>query len=261
MIRTDKWLDEHFPEPLEIVKKFMHFLDEDDPERLYEYLQGFGMYSPNRRTKEAFDSLKKKEIWKKTADYLAFYRKKWKGSNPDIYIFPISSRESFFAMEYGDKSGVSFTDRMFLFVSPAVDDKELEALFVHEYHHICRIQKQRKSLKDYTLLDSLVLEGLAEQAVEASCGKKYRSKWCTYYTRKEILLAWNKYFKEKLELEKENRLHDRIFYGGRAYPRMIGYSVGYEIISHYYSEKKFNIEYSFTAPSEKFLSEWEINLS
>ncbi|MDF1512080.1 DUF2268 domain-containing putative Zn-dependent protease, partial [Robertmurraya sp. DFI.2.37] len=36
--------------------------------------------------------------------------------------------------------------KCFLFLTPLEDLMELEALFVHEYHHVCRMNKQKKEI-------------------------------------------------------------------------------------------------------------------
>lgn len=46
-----------------------------------------------------------------------------------------------------NKSGVSFPNQLFLFIGEVENDKELEALFIHEYHHVCRIHHQKKILR------------------------------------------------------------------------------------------------------------------
>ena len=75
------------------------------------------------------------------------------------------------------KAGVSFKNKMFLFLTPLQDEKELEALIVHEYHHVCRLNKLVKPLDEYTLIDSIVMEGFAEYVVTKYCGKEYNAKW------------------------------------------------------------------------------------
>ena len=54
---------------------------------------------------------------------------------------------------------------MFLFLTPSLAEKELEALIVHEYHHICRLKILAKPYHEFTLLDSILMEGFAEYAV------------------------------------------------------------------------------------------------
>jgi uncharacterized protein YjaZ len=205
------------------------------------------MYKPNRRSFSAFEELKKAKIWDKTEMMFNKYQKKWNGPDLPIYIFPLE-----FGMISGTiKSGVSFKDKIFLFVAPLKDEKELEALLVHEYHHSCRIRKQKKEVEEYTLLDSIILEGLAENAVEECCGKNYLAKWSGYYSNKQILNSWNSVVKPNLECKINSRIHDEILYGKRMYPPMIGYSVGYKIIILFKKQYRISIEESFTIPSDR----------
>lgn len=85
-----------------------------------------------------------------------------------------------------DKNGYSFEDKMFLFLPANISDEELEALFVHEYHHICRLKKTGKRVLEHTLLDSIIMEGLAEHAVLDYCGKQYLLRWNSLYSTEAL---------------------------------------------------------------------------
>lgn len=215
----------------------------------------YGMYKPNRRSLDNFEKMKEQGIWEEIEKLFKKYRREWNGPNISIYIFPITVMNWLFLGRQEVKSGIAFKDKLFLFLSPLEDEREIEALFVHEYHHTCRINEQNKSIETFTLLDSLVMEGLAENAVEECCGPDYRAKWCTYYSRKEIQYYWKRYIREKLHVKKENKIHDQILYGYKDFPKMLGYAAGYEIVSMYKSKNDFSIKQSFQLPSEHFISE------
>ena len=144
--RTDEWLAENFYNPIKICNKFDISADEEAAVELYDYLVSFGMYKPNRQAQEIFVQLKKGDIWSKVEDIFDRYRKKWNGPNIPIYIFPMGRVRN--AIVH-DKAGVSFKNKMFLFLTPLQDDKEIEALIVHEYHHVCRLNNQTKELQEY----------------------------------------------------------------------------------------------------------------
>ncbi|WP_433957615.1 DUF2268 domain-containing protein [Cytobacillus horneckiae] len=256
VIQTDLWLDENFDDPEKLINPLLETFGEDDAYKLYGFLQSFGMYRPNRRSKYIYEELKENGAWGKVEKLLKMYQQKWRGPDIPIYIFPAAPGGLF---SDSKKSGLSFTDKVFLFLPVLEDDKELEALFVHEYHHVCRINKQQKNINLYTLLDSIVLEGLAEFAVETCCGKQYRSNWCTQYSRAELETYWNKYLKENLDLKKNRRAHDQILFGDGRYPRMLGYSAGYEIISIFREKEKLSVKKSFTIDAKKFLPSFEKN--
>ncbi|WP_228460305.1 DUF2268 domain-containing protein [Cytobacillus dafuensis] len=256
VVRTDKWLEEDFNNPIKICERLLKVFSEEEGKsvEIYNYLKKFGMYKPNRRSYECFEALKRRDYWGKAEKIFRKYEKKWKGPNIPIYIFPIVGKTSIFSQTYNTKSGVAFQDKMFLFISPFDDDKELEALFVHEYHHVCRLHHKKKNSEAFTLLDSIILEGLAEHAVEECCGQKYKAKWCNYYSRKDILYFWGRYLKPKLMIKQNSQLHDEILFGKKNYPKMLGYSTGYEIVSMYKEETNFSLKDSFLLPSERFLT-------
>ncbi|MBU8877460.1 DUF2268 domain-containing protein [Bacillus sp. FJAT-29790] len=217
------------------------------------------MYKPNRQSFETFEQLKKRGIWEKTEKIFQKYKKKWNGPDIPIYIFPIESQSFFFSRPGERKSGVSFKDQLFLFITTFEDEMELEALFVHEYHHVCRMNKQKESLLEFTLLDSLVLEGLAEHAVETCCGKQYKAKWCSYYSRKEIQHFWQRFLEKEQQITKKNKKHDEILYGNKGYPKMVGYAAGYEMVSIFKEKRDFTIKESFVLPSKTFIIDMNKN--
>ncbi|MDQ0153888.1 DUF2268 domain-containing protein [Robertmurraya andreesenii] len=248
VIRTDEWLEEDFKDPKKICGRIS-----GDASRFYSYLQQFGMYKPNLRSWSCFQQLKKEMVWEQVAQLHEKYQKKWNGPDVDIYIFPISSG-SFLMGTSQQKGGVSFKGKLFLFLSPFEDKNELEALFIHEYHHVCRIHKQKKDIKEFSLLDSIVLEGLAEHAVEYYCGSKYKAAWCDSYSEEELKKYWKKLKKETRQIKRENPLHDRILFGRGGYPRLLGYALGYYITKDNSENRNFSRKINFYSTSENFIN-------
>lgn len=249
IINTKKWLEEHFYEPTSICENMKTSFDGDDSHNIYRYLNGFGMYKPSRRSKQTFEKMKELETWNKVERFYKKYKKKWDGPDVPIYLFP-------FQMTWrGDenKSGVSFPNQLFLFVGEVTDDKELEALFIHEYHHVCRMHCLKKPIEDYTLLDSIIMEGLAEFAVKENCGKAYNASWCHLYEEEEVKQFWEKELKEHLDVKKTETKHDQLLYGHGRYPRMIGYNTGFYLVNSYFQKKKQTAKMQFTIKSEAFL--------
>jgi uncharacterized protein YjaZ len=251
VVRTDLWLEERFSDPVKMCTK-MHESEEEEAKHFYQYLRKFGMYKPGTRSKRVFEELKKRDIWTKVEHLFQHYRKKWNGPEIPIYIFPMDTTERGLMMNGNGKAGVSFEDKMVLFLTPMDDEGELKALFVHEYHHICRMKQQKKSVRDYTLLDSMVLEGLAEHAVAEECGEQYTGKWSRRYSQKELEHFWKSFLSRNLSVKREQRLHDELLFGIGRYPGLMGYAMGYEIISQYKNKESFTAKASFQTMSEKF---------
>lgn len=253
VIRTDKWLEEEFDRPLKICEKLLPAFKGQSASKIYNQLTDFGMYRAARRTKEIFNSLRENGVWEEVERIFQVYKKKWVGPDIPIYLFPIGQNKGFFFRgEEKIKGGVSYPDKMFLFLSNSLRSKELEALFVHEYHHICRLNKQTKRLEDYTLLDSIIIEGLAEYAVLVHCGRSYLADWCTMYTDTELEKLWDKYLHEHLELKKSERKHDELLYGSGRIPKLLGYAVGFKIVENYYQNNTYSTMQSFTIPASEY---------
>ncbi|GAA3329650.1 hypothetical protein GCM10020331_078760 [Ectobacillus funiculus] len=51
--------------------------------------------------------------------------------------------------------------------------------------------------EDYTLLDTMILEGLAEAAVAERYSKAYHAPWTRYYTKQEAVQFWHRYVNDK----------------------------------------------------------------
>lgn len=207
------------------------------------------MYKPSRKTKEVYTSLVKEDVWAKCDKFFKKYKKLWNGPDIPIYIFPFNQSNR----GNDNKSGLSFTDMLFLFIGDIEDEKELEALFIHEYHHVCRIHYQKKAIDDYSLLDSIIIEGLAEHSVKMHCGEKYNADWCHKYKEEELEEYWSKYLKDNLDVNKSDYVHDALLFGLGKYPDMLGYCYGFYLITKFKKQKSFSEKAYFNLESEKFL--------
>jgi uncharacterized protein YjaZ len=260
VIRTDKWLEEYFEQPVKICEKLEANFNGQDAVDIYRILVKFGMYKPTKGTKGIYEVLKKKDTWERVEKIYQNYKRKWGGPNIPIYIFPIYQSNGLFFRDEKLKGGVSFPDKLFLFLSDKVENQDLEALFVHEYHHVCRLNKQDKRFEDYTLLDSIIIEGLAEYAVLVNCGRKYLANWCTMYSESDIKYLMEKYLKDNLRKKKMEREHDELLYGVGGIPNMLGYSAGYKIVENYYQTNSYSTKLSFAIPSIEYLEKSNIFL-
>ena len=192
--------------------------DVKDSEDFYSYLKNFGMYKPTRKALTLIQELKEQEAWAKLGQYYASYRRKWRGPDVDIYIFPIDTSNSFFMRHLQGRSGLAFQNKIFLFLSPISDEKHWEALMIHEYHHATRMSRNKLNPNKYTLLDSLVFEGLAENAVLEYCGEDYVAYWTNLYQEKRLKYYWNNIYEHQLQLTRKNPAHDNLLFRKKRNP-------------------------------------------
>ncbi|WP_433748907.1 DUF2268 domain-containing protein [Falsibacillus pallidus] len=251
ILPTDKWLEMNINKPGEILKKIDGSLD--DEKQFYKYLRSFGMYQPSRGAEECYKKLVEDEVWTKIQAMFKKYKKLWNGIDINIAILPIDVQNRGLMRETRGRSGIAFHDFIYLFFSPQKDDKEYESLFVHEYHHAVRLNHFKKEMGDYTLLDSLMFEGLAEHAVKEYCGKEYLAAWCHSRGEKQLEGYWEKWFKNKLGLKKDEQAHDDILFGRRGYPKLLGYSMGYYLVEQFKKENPFSTAKAIYLPPKKLL--------
>ncbi|PLT30384.1 DUF2268 domain-containing protein [Peribacillus deserti] len=255
VLKTDEWLKVSLKNPLEICRKIKKLFQEDSEQRVYNYLARNGMYKYNARIQNDFAKLLENKVWDKVEGFFKRYKKLWDGPNIPIFIFPHGSA-GFFHSNKGNKSGLAFKDKMFLFYTPGLSDRELEAVFVHEYHHVCRLNFLKKEINDYTLLDSIILEGLAEHAVLKNVGVSFLAEWTRFYSSDAALKLGTKYIKPHLQLRKNDDLHDQLLYGLGRFPKMIGYSCGFHAVTKRKKNKYISEIATLTKPSEYFLEDY-----
>ncbi len=205
-------------QPLEEI-----FKDASREEIYYELLQ-YGLFQPHEEID--IDALEKQNTWEIVREEYERLKRQWQGPDVPIYIFPITKEQAI-----TNKNGVAYTNAVILFVAEGLEKKELQALFAHEYNHVCRLQYLNQTMDHISLKDSLILEGLAESAVAELYGEKWLAPWLKLYSMNELLKIWRKYFLPALHVQGVQH-HFPFLYGGEL-PKWIGYCIGYEIVRTY----------------------------
>lgn len=233
VIRTDNWLLDLYEQPIKICEKLKMYFDSAQAYEIYNYLTQHGMYHPFRNGVEQVRVFQKNKVWELVQDEEEELQRIWEGPNVPVFIFPSDTHNLKFGVDTNGKSGLAFKDKLFLFISINSSENEIKSLLTHEYNHVCRLAKFEKSEKDYVLLDTIVLEGLAENAVRERFGEEYLAAYTTYYSNSDLEIIWNNLIRPNSNILKTNRKHLGILYGLNPYPKMAGYSVGYYIVNKY----------------------------
>lgn len=252
VISTNEWLKKDFDRPVQMMDRLKDkFNNNINGDMIYRHLQKHGMYSPNQKTKNTWGNLTENNVWEKTQSLFTSYKKLWEGPDVPIYIFPLMS-SGMWKQSIETKSGLAFKDKLFLFYDNGIAEKEMEALLIHEYHHVCRLHQLKKEQKDYTLLDTMIMEGLAERTVRKYLGTEYLAKWTKLYQEDKLRGFWSKHLKAKHTIKRTDPLHDVLLLGKKGYPYMLGYCTGYYLAKN---AEKLSVKKSFIIQSEKFLTE------
>lgn len=269
IIHTNKWLRDFIRKRKETPSKLYFELqrevicepisacfEEYNSYQLHRYFLENGMFYPDTKIFSEVKMLEKKDVWGLVSKVYTSLKENWRGEEVTIFILPIEKRNERLMKELNGKMGISFHDVIVLFISSDPSDKEIQALFTHEYNHICRLAHLQKEFHELTLLDSMIIEGMAEVAVEKTLGKNVLAPWVSLYSKEEVIQYWNKIYQFLHVKGKKN--HDPILYGdqNRGYPKWLGYSLGYYIVNSFIKKNKgMTIKDLLKVDSNKILAE------
>jgi uncharacterized protein YjaZ len=251
VLRTDEWLIQVGEKPIELCKKLIPYFKDVSSREIFSHLTRHGMYRSANGLKQVVKEMKTQLIWEDVEKIYNILMKRWNGPDIPIFIFPADWRNGRLQREFNSKGGLAYRDKLFLFLLPHHTKKEMEALITHEYNHVCRLRRMVKKEEDYTLLDVIVLEGLAETAVRKYVGQSYNAKWTTYYSEKQLAEFWKRYILPYQSIHVTHPLYSRLLYGLNFYPKMLGYAVGYDLVNRCLQKKDITFEKLMSLTSEK----------
>lgn len=256
VIQTNQWLKDSYSNPIELCKKLLSYFPKGTSAReIYEYLRSHGMFRPiEERKKSPLDSLPK-DVWAVTKREYHLLQKEWGGPSVPIFIFPADETNPKIKTEFNGKSGLAFNDKLFLFFSSYNSSGEIKAVLTHEYNHVCRLSNYKKNESNYTLLDTIILEGIAENAVKERFDEKYVAKWTKYYSEDRIKEILKRIIIPNRDVEVSDRKHHAILYGKGFYPKMAGYCAGYYLVKNYLNNNNLRTKDVIGINPKEFLSE------
>lgn len=220
--------------PLEIV-----FPNRTVEEIHFELLRN-GLFNPYEGIdlEATLKELERKNVWGILQNEYEKLHRSWEGPEIPIYIYPLTRYRPMIDGFEANKNGVAYNGVLFLFVSTELTENELKALLTHEYHHICRLNYINQLPQDIELIDSLIIEGMAEWSVEEVYGEAGLSPWTKRYSFDEVQDLWQKYYAPTLHL-RGVASHRPFLYGDEnvGLPRWFGYCLGYRIIESYMNNR------------------------
>ncbi|MEK9199980.1 DUF2268 domain-containing protein [Ureibacillus sp. FSL E2-3493] len=219
-----------------LCEPLQFFFPERSTEEIQFELLTNGLFDPDEGLEidETVKFLEQQGVWQMLQREFEKLRSLWKGPDVPIYIYPLTKYRPMIDGIEAKKNGITYNGVLFLFVSTDLKEEELKALLAHEYHHICRLAYLNKRPEEIELIDSLIIEGMAEAAVEELYGEKRLSPWTKKYVIDDVRMLWEKYFVPALNL-KGVQQHHPFLYGDecRGLPKWVGYSIGYRIVESY----------------------------
>ncbi|GAF19429.1 LOW QUALITY PROTEIN: hypothetical protein JCM19046_4078 [Bacillus sp. JCM 19046] len=260
LIQTNKWMERYiqygknqanrelylklFISPLQAL-----FSYPSDGE-LANYLNRNGMFTPDDI--EDVKMIIEQDYWSYANEHFLYLKKRWNGPNVPVYLLLASKKKARELANVGGKMALSFADGIVLFIQSDIERFDLLALLTHEYHHVCRLTHTNEKENTITFLESIIMEGLAELAVQEELGERYCAPWTELYKE-----TWKKIWEERFITERlmqtGRKNYKDILYGHskKNIPPMLGYYYGYLLCNRAAERLQTNTQELLTTPSEK----------
>ncbi|BDH63289.1 hypothetical protein MTP04_34190 [Lysinibacillus sp. PLM2] len=241
-----------------LFRYLKHYIPDVPPEELHFILINNGLFTPEEIVDLdiTLKRLEDREVWRIVQKEYEKLKNLWNGIETPIFIFPLTKHRPNIDGIIANKNGLSFREIIFLFISLELEDTELKAMVAHEYHHCCRLEYLNKAPGDIPLKDSLIIEGMAECAVEELYGSKWCSPWINRYSLDEMKKIWFESFVPYLN-NKGVIKHQPFLYGDgtSSFPRWIGYCIGYSIVKSFLQKNgPINQEILIHIPTDELIS-------
>ncbi|MDX8045222.1 DUF2268 domain-containing putative Zn-dependent protease [Gracilibacillus sp. S3-1-1] len=262
--KTDKWIKDFIQQRkqdrvtstslhqtiiCEPLTDYFHFTPK---EVIQEHLWQHGLFSPKISDSDAEKWLKQDYLTKVRVLYHKC-RTTWNGPETEIFILPSNEEIKELKEWFNSNAGLSFPDKLFIFLNKQASNREIAALFLHEYSHVCRLNLFPKDEVEYNLLDAIILEGIAEWIVRKKVGKEYGNKRIKELSDNSLQALWKKWAAPHLGITRDHPKHDMIMYGGRRPPKNTGYIIGYNIVKRYMKEQQCSIRTLLGTPNERIV--------
>lgn len=163
----------------------------------------------------------------------------------NFLILPLNPQKEFVISEMYGSVAYTIKDNFFLLTTPIKDKgrwaSQIKSLCFHEYCHIYRNTKIKKSNQSRTLIERVIEEGLAESYVQYGLGEEYLGPWAKKQS-KTTLLRYLPRMRTHLSEKKTKNIY--AFMNGDIYndlPHWIGYVLGYELIQYLLETQNANL--------------------
>ncbi|CQR46003.1 hypothetical protein BN1058_00246 [Paraliobacillus sp. PM-2] len=237
-----------------LCQPLVPYFKQTDAQAIQHHLIQHGMFYPDPTDKHIIENIIAKNYWRIVKQQLQNLEKMWSKYNGAIFLYPSDFTNAQLLEQFNGVSGLSYTDKLFLFITDQTTELHLQALLTHEYNHVCRLQYFSELEHTLTLADALVLEGIAEIAVREQIGEAYCSPWIHLYSKEQISALWKHWLKSNINIPSDNLQHQALMYGTEKIPKWAGYAVGYTLVDHYMQRYNVPLNKLITIPTSEFFT-------
>lgn len=229
-------------------------------EEEFEMMMFFGMFNLNNdigSLEEQLTNMKSLDYENFIQEELELLHKQYPSNRPvQFELFILDKNDDFVKSKL---NGVSaFTDwngKMCFAILPEENVRStIKSVVTHEYHHHWRISALSLKEDGETLLDRMVLEGLAEHFVKERLGEKYLGPYKDALSETQAKTIWESTYKN--HIDDKGTLTDLYMFGSKdkGLPFWGGYSLGFYLIKWFLDkDKNISIKDLTILPSDQFI--------
>ncbi|WP_205665292.1 DUF2268 domain-containing putative Zn-dependent protease [Pseudalkalibacillus hwajinpoensis] len=170
-------------------------------------------------------------------------------------LFILDDHDKFVMDKLGGVSATTEWSGEMCFIVDTIEQVKpvLKSVIAHEFHHHLRIQRLNITEENETLLDRMVMEGMAEHFVKVELGEGYLGPYKDALSAEEIEY-WNS--KVKSHLFDKGTTTDAFMFGcqEQKIPFWCGYALGYFLVARYIATHPgLSIKTLTALPSSEFI--------
>ncbi|MBM7540973.1 DUF2268 domain-containing protein [Amphibacillus cookii] len=219
-----------------VIQPISAYFDDTDPIELQWCLQSYGLFQENELNNNHIEQFVSSNIWDDIETDFTVLQYNWQGPEVALFLLPSDCNNQQLMDTFHGVSGLSYADKLFLFIHKDSSHQQIQALLTHEYSHVYRLKRLYKRDDQLTLGDSIILEGIAEKIVRLNADEDSTYNTALKYSDDQLSnaqLLWQQVVKKNLNLPNHHPFHDRIMYGGGEIPHSTGYLVGYALVNRW----------------------------
>ncbi|WP_100373509.1 DUF2268 domain-containing protein [Bacillus sp. FJAT-45037] len=245
IVRTDKWFTHYTNEWSKKINEaekrkwhqklfitpFLSLFESHGEYQLSQQLEHIGLIPSSINPRPIYEHFRQNAYWDVLAVQFCHLQKKWEAPDIPVYLFPANPNSKEVQL-LGGKNGLAMQEAIIILADQGLSIDQLRAIFTHEYHHILRLNQTLVREDSITLLESMIMEGLAEFAVKEEIGEDQIAVWTSMYKKREAVRLFKQWLVPHLN-ELGRRKHLSYLYGGgiQQVPRWLGYCCGYHIVA------------------------------
>lgn len=222
-----------------IIQPLANYFNDQDPLTIQLLLLNHGLFQAAQTNAKQIETVVKTDVWRLINHHFDQLRREWQGPELDIFIFPADLSNTKLTEEFNGVSGLSFSDKIFLFIDHRATEQVIAALLAHEYSHAFRLNKVHHNKEILPLRDTIVLEGIAEAITTEKFGITLLPSFDQQ--NHEANKLWHKWIKPNLSLQSNHPLHHHIMYGNEQIPHLTGYQMGIYIVKQWKSKHQTSL--------------------